>query len=262
MNMIQVHKVSKSYDLGGNKLSVLKDINLEVKRGEFVSIMGPSGSGKTTLLQLLGGLDTSTEGSIRIDDQELSGLKEKNLAFFRRKKVGFIFQQFNLIPVFNAEENIALPLMLDHVPQKKAVCQATKLLQLVGLEGKEQHLPAQLSGGQQQRVAIARAFANEPAVILADEPTGALDSENSKNIIYALRNACDELGQAAVVVTHDPFVAAHADKVIFLFDGEVAYEHIEQKDWKSRDVGQQVMQIQSIMNRHFAAGGQSNELDD
>lgn len=187
-------------------------------------------------------------------------VKGKKLALFRRNKIGFIFQQFNLIPVFNAEENVGLPLLLDNAPQKKATVKAKQLLELVGLKGKEKHVPSQLSGGQQQRIAIARAFANEPAIILADEPTGALDSENRKNIITALRNACDELGQTAVVVTHDPFVAAHADKVIFLLDGAVIHEHVEKKGWKFRNLSQQVAHIQEIMNRHFKVGGQDDAL--
>lgn len=256
MNIIEINGLEKSYNLGNSAANVLKSIHLEIKRGEFVCIMGASGSGKTTLLQLLGGLDIPTAGSIKIDGTELSSLKEKDLALFRRRKIGFIFQQFNLVPIFHAEENVALPLLLDNVSQKKASRIARQLLKLVGLEGKEKHLPSQLSGGQQQRVAIARAFANQPAILLADEPTGALDSENSKNIISSLRSACDELGQTAVIVTHDPFVAAHADKVIFLLDGHVIHKYIESTDWKLRNLSQQVSYIQSVMNQHFHLGGQ------
>ncbi len=260
MNIIEIEGLEKSFDIGDSKVKILKDINVQIQKGDFVCIMGASGSGKTTLLQLLGGLDIPSVGSIRVDGMEISTLKEKELALFRRHKIGFIFQQFNLIPVFNAEENVGLPLLLDNVSQKKATVTANRLLELVGLKGKEKYLPAQLSGGQQQRVAIARAFANEPAIILADEPTGALDSENSKNIIAALRNACDELGQTAVIVTHDPFVAAHADKVVFLLDGEVIHEHTESKGWKFRNIPQQVTQIQEIMNRHFKVGGKGDAL--
>ncbi|PFA19608.1 peptide ABC transporter ATP-binding protein [Bacillus cereus] len=261
MNIIEIEGLEKSFDIGNSKVKVLKEIDLQIQKGDFVCIMGASGSGKTTLLQLLGGLDIPTTGSIRVDGTEISSLKEKELALFRRHQIGFIFQQFNLIPVFNAEENVGLPLLLDNVSQKKATITANRLLELVGLKGKEKHLPSQLSGGQQQRVAIARAFANEPAIILADEPTGALDSENSKSIIAALRNACDELGQTAIVVTHDPFVAAHADKVIFLLDGEVIHEHVERKGWKFRHIPQQVTHIQDIMNRHFKVGDKSDVLD-
>ncbi|SFD08114.1 putative ABC transport system ATP-binding protein [Bacillus sp. 491mf] len=260
MNIIEIEGVEKSFELGDSQTKVLKGINLQIQKGDFVCIMGASGSGKTTLLQLLGGLDIPTAGNIRIDNTEISSLKEKELALFRRHKIGFIFQQFNLIPVFNAEENVGLPLLLDNAPQKEATATAKRLLELVGLKGKEKHLPSQLSGGQQQRVAIARAFANDPAIILADEPTGALDSENSKNIIAALRNACDELGQTAVIVTHDPFVAAHADKVIFLLDGEVIHEHAEKKSWKFRSIPQQVAHIQQIMNMHFKVGGRDDAL--
>ncbi len=260
MNIIEIERLEKSFDIGDSKVKILKGINLQIQKGDFVCIMGASGSGKTTLLQLLGGLDIPSVGSIQVDGTEISTLKEKELALFRRHKIGFIFQQFNLIPVFSAEENVGLPLLLDNVSQKKATVTATRLLDLVGLKGKEKHLPAQLSGGQQQRVAIARAFANEPAIILADEPTGALDSENSKNIIAALRNACDELGQTAVIVTHDPFVAAHADKVVFLLDGAVIHEHAESKGWKFRNIPQQVTHIQEIMNRHFKVGGKGDAM--
>ncbi|MGW6146967.1 ABC transporter ATP-binding protein [Bacillus mycoides] len=260
MNIIEIEGLEKSFDLGDSETRVLKGIDCQIQKGDFVCIMGASGSGKTTLLQLLGGLDLPTKGNIRIENTEISSLKEKELALFRRHKIGFIFQQFNLIPVFNAEENVGLPLLLDNVSQKKATVTAKRLLELVGLKGKEKYLPSQLSGGQQQRIAIARAFANEPAIILADEPTGALDSENSKNIIAALRNACDELGQTAVVVTHDPFVAAHADKVIFLLDGQIIYEHAESKGWKFRNISQQVARIQEIMNTHFKVGGRDDAL--
>jgi putative ABC transport system ATP-binding protein len=198
-------------------------------------------------LQLLGGRDSTTKGEIKIGNTEISMMNEKELALFRRRKIGFIFQQFNLIPIFNAEENVTLPLLLDNVEQQKATNQAKKLLKIVGLEGKEENLPSQLSGGQQQRVAIARAFANDPEIILADEPTGALDSENSKNIITVLRNACDDLNQTAVVVTHDPFVAAHADRVVFLLDGLIIHEYEE----TNKKISEKVKRIQEIMNTHF-----------
>ncbi|MBO1628549.1 ABC transporter ATP-binding protein [Bacillus arachidis] len=247
MNIIEVKNLEKSFAIERKMIKILKGINLEVKQGEFLCIMGASGSGKTTLLQLLGGIDTTTKGEIKIGDTEISMMNEKELALFRRRKIGFIFQQFNLIPIFNAEENVALPLLLDNVEQQKATQQAKELLKIVGLKGKEENLPSQLSGGQQQRVAIARAFANEPKIILADEPTGALDSENSKNIITVLRNACDYLNQTAVVVTHDPFVAAHADRVVFLLDGSIIHEYEETKE----NIQGKVKRIQEIMNTYF-----------
>ncbi|HGE5783023.1 TPA: ABC transporter ATP-binding protein [Bacillus pseudomycoides] len=247
MGIIEVKNLEKSFIIEKKMINILKGVNLEVKQGEFLCIMGASGSGKTTLLQLLGGIDTITMGEIKIGNTEISMMNEKELALFRRRKIGFIFQQFNLIPIFNAEENVTLPLLLDNVEQQKATNQAKKLLKIVGLEGKEENLPSQLSGGQQQRVAIARAFANDPEIILADEPTGALDSENSKNIITVLRNACDDLNQTAVVVTHDPFVAAHADRVVFLLDGLIIHEYEETNE----NISEKVKRIQEIMNKHF-----------
>ncbi|HDW3058145.1 TPA: ABC transporter ATP-binding protein [Bacillus cereus] len=247
MGIIEVKNLEKSFDIERKTIKILKGINLEVKQGEFLCIMGASGSGKTTLLQLLGGIDQTTKGEVKIGSTEISMMNEKELALFRRRKIGFIFQQFNLIPIFNAEENVTLPLLLDNVEQQKATIQAKKLLKIVGLEGKEENLPSQLSGGQQQRVAIARAFANDPEIILADEPTGALDSENSKNIITVLRNACDDLNQTAVVVTHDPFVAAHADRVVFLLDGLIIHEYEETNE----KISEKVKRIQEIMNTHF-----------
>ncbi|PGV52112.1 peptide ABC transporter ATP-binding protein [Bacillus cereus] len=247
MGIIEVKNLEKSFLIEKKMINILKGVNLEVKQGEFLCIMGASGSGKTTLLQLLGGIDQTTKGEVKIGDTEISMMNEKELALFRRRKIGFIFQQFNLIPIFNAEENVTLPLLLDNVEQQKATNQAKKLLKIVGLEGKEENLPSQLSGGQQQRVAIARAFANDPEIILADEPTGALDSENSKNIITVLRNACDDLNQTAVVVTHDPFVAAHADRVVFLLDGLIIHEYEETNE----KISEKVKRIQEIMNTHF-----------
>ena len=247
MGIIEVKNLEKSFIIEKKMINILKGVNLEVKQGEFLCIMGASGSGKTTLLQLLGGIDTTTMGEIKIGNTEISMMNEKELALFRRRKIGFIFQQFNLIPIFNAEENVTLPLLLDNVEQQKATNQAKKLLKIVGLEGKGKNLPSQLSGGQQQRVAIARAFANDPEIILADEPTGALDSENSKNIITVLRNACDDLNQTAVVVTHDPFVAAHADRVVFLLDGLIIHEYEETNE----NISEKVKRIQEIMNKHF-----------
>lgn len=247
MGIIEIKNLEKSFFIEKKMINILKGVNLEVKQGEFLCIMGASGSGKTTLLQLLGGIDQTTKGEVKIGDTEISMMNEKELALFRRRKIGFIFQQFNLIPIFNAEENVTLPLLLDNVEQQKATNQAKKLLKIVGLEGKEENLPSQLSGGQQQRVAIARAFANDPEIILADEPTGALDSENSKNIITVLRNACDDLNQTAVVVTHDPFVAAHADRVVFLLDGLIIHEYEETNE----KISEKVKRIQEIMNTHF-----------
>jgi putative ABC transport system ATP-binding protein len=252
MALLETRGVVKSFNQGDIKVEVLKGIDLKVEKGEFVCIMGASGSGKTTLLQLLGGLDQATRGSVIIDGTDLSILKENKLAIFRREKIGFVFQQFNLIPVLTAEENVALPLLIGKKPDKQAKQRAKDLLKLVGLGDRSKHRPAQLSGGQQQRVAIARALSTEPSILLADEPTGALDSRSSQEIIQLLRKTCDELGQTTIVVTHDPFVAAHADRVVVLVDGKVADNFRIEGHWMSRDVKEQIYQIQVRLNAHFA----------
>lgn len=261
MSLINIHNVEKSFTINETKSKILYGINLKVNKGEFVCIMGKSGSGKTTLLQLLGGLDSPTEGTITIGDEEISSLGEKKLALFRRDKVGFIFQQYNLVPILNAVENVALPLLLAKRKYKDATVKAMEILAIMGLKGKENYYPSQLSGGQQQRVAIARAFANDPAIILADEPTGALDTENSKNVIAILKKACEHFQQTAIIVTHDAAVATYADRIVFLQDGEITHEIsgvIENEEQSKLD---KIKEIQDFMNANLEVEVISSDLD-
>jgi putative ABC transport system ATP-binding protein len=200
----------------------LDGVSLSVNPGEFVAIMGPSGSGKSTLLSLLGGLDTPTEGSVMIGGKALKGRSETELAVMRREQVGFVFQSFNLVPVLAAAENVALPLLLAGKKGAEVRSRVERTLALIGLSDRGHHTPAELSGGQQQRVAIGRALVTEPALVLADEPTGNLDSRTSREIMALLRRSCDELSQTIVLITHDDSVAAWADRVLFLRDGRIA----------------------------------------
>jgi putative ABC transport system ATP-binding protein len=205
-------------------VAALHHLNLSVDAGEFVAIMGPSGCGKSTLLHLIGGLDRPTEGRVWLDGHELSKLDDTRLTEMRRHKIGFVFQFYNLIPVLTAVENAALPLILDGVKQSEARATATEWLKRVGLVGQLMHRPDQLSGGQQQRVAIARALVTEPALVMADEPTGNLDSRASDEIAALLRQVSDEWGRAVLMVTHDPRIAAYADRIVFLKDGTIIDE--------------------------------------
>lgn len=202
----------------------LDGVNLAVQQGEFVAIMGPSGSGKSTLLHLLGGLDAASAGEITLAGQPLTGLSDDALTLLRRRRVGFIFQSYNLLPTLTAEENVALPLLIDGRNPRAYQEQITRLLALVGLTDRRGHRPHQLSGGQQQRVAIARAFVNDPEIVFADEPTGNLDSRAGAGVLDLLRHACTELGATIVMVTHDPRAASYADRVIFLKDGAIVRE--------------------------------------
>ncbi|MDQ7030837.1 MAG: ABC transporter ATP-binding protein [Ardenticatenia bacterium] len=199
-------------------------MDFRVRRGEFVAVMGPSGSGKSTLLYLLGGLDRPTDGDIVLDGHSLSRLDDDEITLLRRRRVGFIFQFFNLVPTLTAEENVVLPLLIDGQDVRRHVDRVTALLELVGLADRRDHKPDQLSGGQQQRVSIARALVMEPAILLADEPTGNLDSKSGTGILELMRRSCDELGQTIVMVTHDPKAAGYADRVVFLKDGRIVDE--------------------------------------
>jgi putative ABC transport system ATP-binding protein len=221
MPVLQASQVKKHYQMGEVTVTALKDVSVVVEKGEFVAIMGPSGSGKSTLLHLLGGLDGPSEGEITLAGQPLSTLSDDEITIVRRRRVGFIFQFFNLIPTLNAEENVALPLLLDGQSVAKYREKIAKLLELVGLSDRASHRPDQLSGGQQQRVASARAFVNDPEIVLADEPTGNLDSRSGTAILELLRRTCAELGATIVMVTHDPRAAAYADRAIFLKDGVI-----------------------------------------
>ncbi len=224
MSLIQAENLSKIYGKGDTAVVALDHLNLKVEAGEFLAVMGPSGCGKSTLLHLLGGLDRPTEGEVIIDGSNLRNLNDTQLAELRRRKIGFVFQFFNLIPVLNATENASLPLLLDGAPSTQAKEKASGWLGRVGLGERNVHRPDQLSGGQQQRVAIARALVSEPALILADEPTGNLDSRASEEIVSLLRQVSDEWGRAVIMVTHDPRNAAYADRIIFLKDGKIVDE--------------------------------------
>ncbi|BBI30781.1 ABC transporter ATP-binding protein [Cohnella abietis] len=217
MNVINVDGLSKSYGKGSTQVNALNQVSFAINQGEFVAVVGASGSGKSTLLHMLGGLDKPSGGYVHIDGESLYGLKEKDRAVFRRRKIGFIFQAYNLIPVLNVEENIQLPLLLDHRKPDKAYI--NDLIHTLGLHERRKHLPSELSGGQQQRVAIGRALAYRPTIVLADEPTGNLDSANGREVIELLKLAVRQFHQTVIVITHDLNVAAEADRVLSLQDG-------------------------------------------
>jgi len=222
-SIVELHKVVKIYELGeGIEVQALRGINLKVERGEFVSIQGPSGSGKTTLLNMVGGLDKPTSGKVVIDGTDITPLGEKELARFRREKIGFIFQFFNLVPLLTALENVELPMLFSGKLSDREIRErAMDLLKLVGLEKRMHHKPTQLSGGEQQRVAIARALANEPAIILGDEPTGNIDRATGRRIIRLIQNLNETLDQTFVIVTHDPAVAEASKRRLFMVDGRL-----------------------------------------
>ena len=221
MSILIASDLQKEYQLGEHVVKALRGIDFVVEPGEFVAIMGPSGSGKSTLLHLLGGLDQPTRGEIELAGENLSLLGEKEVTLVRRHNVGFVFQFYNLLPTLSAEENIMLPILIDGQDAKEYQADLTTILDLVGLTARRQHKPDQMSGGEQQRVSLARALITRPAIVLADEPTGNLDSKTGTSIMRLLRRSCNELGQTIVVVTHDQRAAAFADRVIFLQDGEM-----------------------------------------
>ena len=237
MNLVTANKLSKVYGSGNLAVTALNQVSFEVGPGEFVAVMGPSGCGKSTLLHLMGGLDRPTGGTVSIDGASLSELNDNQLTELRRRKIGFIFQFFNLIPVLDAVENAALPVTLDGAPQAEARQKAVEWLDKIGLAGRHNHRPDQLSGGEQQRVAVARALTMNPSLLLADEPTGNLDTRASDEIAQLLRQVANEWGRAVVVVTHDPRIAAYADRIVFLKDGSVVEETIlEPKNKKNAEV--------------------------
>lgn len=225
--MIKVQHVEKEFKSGGNTIPVLKGVDFTVEKGEFIAIMGPSGSGKSTLLQLLGGLDIPTAGSIQLNGTELQRHSEKQRTLFRRKNMGFIFQNYQLLPTLTVYENIAFPL---HADGKKVQPEAIhELLEAVDLKGYERRFPHELSGGQQQRVAIARALIHKPAILLADEPTGNLDREHASNILDLLSSFHEDYEQTIVMVTHDMFAAGYADRIILFKDGVIEMK-VERED--------------------------------
>jgi putative ABC transport system ATP-binding protein len=221
--VLEAKNLAKTYETGGAKVLGLRGVDISIERGEFVAIMGPSGCGKSTLLNLLAGLDRPTAGEVWLDGERIDGLSETDLARLRRRKVGFVFQFFNLVPTLSAVENVELPLLLVGRRRREARQSANELMSALGLPGKEEAAPAELSGGQQQRVALARALANRPDVVLADEPTGNLDSAAARDVLGLFREARGG-GQTLLLVTHDASVASAADRVITLRDGLVADE--------------------------------------
>lgn len=225
MTIVYTESLTKIYGDPARPVYALNNVSFKVQEGEFVAIMGPSGSGKSTLLHLLGGLERPTSGKVFLRDTDLGGLKDDALSRIRRTQLGFVFQFFNLIPVLTARENVAMPLILDGVPRGEALKRADETLAKVGLTDRKTHRPTELSGGEQQRVTLARAMVTNPALILGDEPTGNLDSKTSDEVVSLLRQVVDEFGRTMVIVTHDPRVAAHADRIVFLKDGEIVDEN-------------------------------------
>lgn len=224
MKILEVKNLSKTYGKGDTMVKALDNVSFSVEQGEFIAIIGPSGSGKSTLLHILGGVDTPTSGSVIINNKDISTLDESALAIFRRRQIGLIYQFYNLIPILTVEENLTLPLLLDgRKPDKR---QVDSLIERLGLSHRLTHLPNQLSGGQQQRVSIGRALVNNPALMLADEPTGNLDSENSKEIIALLRHFNQALNQTVIIITHDEKIALAADRVISIEDGKITRDEV------------------------------------
>ena len=224
MELLRVENLSKSYGKGEAKVDALKNINLSIKKGEFIAIVGPSGSGKSTLLHLLGGVDKPTSGNVFINNINIYDLKEKDLAIFRRRNVGLIYQFYNLIPVLTVKENILLPAELDNRKIDKEYLE--DLLKTLDLKERENHLPSELSGGQQQRTSIGRALINRPSIVLADEPTGNLDSKNSKEIVELLKVSVKKYNQTLIMITHDTNIALQADRVITIEDGIIKSDEV------------------------------------
>ena len=224
MEILRVENLCKVYGQGENTVRALDGVSFSVEKGEFLAIIGPSGSGKSTLLHILGGVDTPTSGKVMMNDQDVYRQSDDNLAIFRRRHVGLIYQFYNLIPVLNVRENITLPLLMDG--RKVNENKLDEMLKVLKLKGREKHLPNQLSGGQQQRVSIGRALINEPSVILADEPTGNLDSKNSREIVELLKYYNREYNQTLIVITHDEDIALQADRIISIEDGKITRDEV------------------------------------
>ncbi|OGX79884.1 peptide ABC transporter ATP-binding protein [Exiguobacterium sp. SH31] len=224
MNILEVKNLSKVYGKDEMEVRALDDVSFTVKKGEFVCIVGPSGSGKSTLLHLLGGVDVPTSGNVLIDDTDIYKLDETQLAIFRRRQIGLIYQFYNLIPILTVEENITLPMLLDE--QKVDPAHLERIIGILGLSNRLTHLPNQLSGGQQQRVSIGRALISNPAIILADEPTGNLDSQNSEEIMSLLKLFNKKFNQTLIIITHDERIALQADRIISIEDGKIAKNEV------------------------------------
>lgn len=224
MELLRVEDLCKTYGRGENAVKALDHVSFTVKKGEFLAIIGPSGSGKSTLLHILGGVDRPTSGHVYLDGQDVYAQNEDQLAIFRRRQVGLIYQFYNLIPVLNVVENITLPVLMDGRTVNPE--RLRELMETLGLRGRERHLPNQLSGGQQQRVSIGRALMNAPALVLADEPTGNLDSKNSQEIVELLKLSHRKYGQTLIVITHDESIALQADRVLTIEDGTITRDEV------------------------------------
>jgi len=224
MEILKVENLTKVYGVGENQVHALNDVSFSINKGEFVAIIGPSGSGKSTLLHILGGVDRPTSGKVYMDNQDIYAQNEEQLAIFRRRQVGLIYQFYNLIPVLNVTENITLPVLMDG--QKVNEDRLNDLMETLKLTKRKNHLPNQLSGGQQQRVSIGRALMNAPAVVLADEPTGNLDSQNSQEIVELLKMSNKKYGQTLVIITHDENIALQADRIIAIEDGKITKDEV------------------------------------
>ena len=224
MEILRVEHLSKVYGKGENVVRALDDVSFSIEKGQFVAIIGPSGSGKSTLLHILGGVDKPTEGKVFLEGQDVFSQEEDQLAIFRRRQVGLIYQFYNLIPVLNVTENITLPVLMDG--RKVNRQRLLDLVTTLGLIGREKHLPNQLSGGQQQRVSIGRALMNSPAVVLADEPTGNLDSRNSQEIVELLKLCNKQYGQTIIIITHDESIALQADRIMTIEDGRITRDEV------------------------------------
>ena len=224
MEILRVENLTKIYGKGENEVRALDGVSFSVNKGEFIAVIGPSGSGKSTLLHILGGVDRPTSGRVLMDGKDVYAQNEEQLAIFRRRQVGLIYQFYNLIPVLNVTENITLPVLMDG--QRVNRDRLKELITTLKLDGRENHLPNQLSGGQQQRVSIGRALMNAPAVVLADEPTGNLDSKNSKEIVDLLKISNEKYGQTLIVITHDESIALQADRIISIDDGKITRDEV------------------------------------
>lgn len=224
MAVLEVNELTKRYGTGESEVIALNQVSFSVERGEFVAIVGASGSGKSTLMNMIGGVDVPTSGSVRIEGQEIARMNESELAIFRRRNIGMIYQFYNLIPALTAEENIMLPWLLDH--RKANTAKLQEILKMLKLEKRAKHLPGQMSGGQQQRVSIGRALINDPAFILADEPTGNLDSKTSQEIIELLKYTNQKFNQTLLLITHDEKIALQADRIITIGDGKIVSDEV------------------------------------
>ncbi len=222
MDIVKMEHVTKIYGSGDTRVWALDDVNLTVQKGECLAVVGASGSGKSTLLHVMGGVDTVTNGKVIVDDRDITTLKDEEMSVFRRRKIGFVFQSYHLIPVLTVEENIQMPILLDHKkPDREYI---DHVIEMLGLKDRRKHLPNQLSGGQQQRAAIARALANRPSLILADEPTGALDSTNGNEVMALLQDSVKKLNQTLVLITHNIDLAREADRIVRITDGKLTEE--------------------------------------